>query len=55
MGSDAGAERFLPVHHQTFVLSREPVGEPLERFLEAAGRHPDRVVTRHIGDEAALS
>jgi len=54
MGSDAGAERFLPVHHQTFRLSREPVGEPIERFLEAAGPHPDRVVTRHIGDETLL-
>ena len=54
MGSDAGAEHFLPVHHQTFRLSREPVGEPIERFLNAAGPHPDRVVTRHIGDEARL-
>jgi L-ascorbate metabolism protein UlaG (beta-lactamase superfamily) len=55
MGSDAGAEHFLPVHNQTFRLSREPLGEPLERFLEAAGPHPDRVLTRHIGDEARLS
>jgi L-ascorbate metabolism protein UlaG (beta-lactamase superfamily) len=55
MGSDAGAEHFLPVHNQTFRLSREPIGEPLERFLEAAVPHPDRVLIRHIGDEARLS
>ncbi len=55
MGSDAGAEHFLPVHHQTFKLSREPVGEPIERFLQAAGASPDRVLTRQVGDELHLS
>jgi L-ascorbate metabolism protein UlaG (beta-lactamase superfamily) len=55
MGSDSGAEHFLPVHHRTFKLSREPLGEPIERFLEAAGPHPDRVLARHIGDELRLS
>ena len=55
MGSDAGAEHFLPVHHQTFRLSREPLQEPIERFVQAAGRHPDRVITHRIGDEARLS
>lgn len=52
MGDDAGAERFLPVHHQTFRLSREPVYEPIERFLESAGH--DRVLTQRIGDEVSL-
>jgi len=55
MGSEAGAEHFLPVHHQTLVLSREPVKEPIERFVQAAGPHPDRVLTHSIGDEAHLS
>ena len=55
MGSEAGAEHFLPVHHQTFVLSREPVKEPIERFVQAAGPHADRVLTHSIGDEAHLS
>lgn len=53
MGNDAGAERFLPVHHQTFRLSREPLREPIERFLDAAGE--DRVLTQRIGDRASLS
>ena len=51
MGFDCGAEHLLPVHHQTFRLSREPYFEPVERFLEAAGSHPDRVVTTRIGHE----
>lgn len=52
MGDEAGAERFLPVHHKTFRLGREPINEPIERFLETAG--PDRVITSSIGDEASI-
>jgi len=55
MGNDAGAEYILPVHHRTFHLSREPVGEPLERLLSAAGSRPERVALRGIGDEFHLS
>jgi len=51
MANDAGAEFFLPVHHQTFALSREPYFEPIERVAEAAGRHPDRVAVERIGQE----
>jgi hypothetical protein len=51
MGNDAGAEYFLPVHHQTFQLSREPVREPIERFLSAATSRPERVVATGIGQE----
>jgi L-ascorbate metabolism protein UlaG (beta-lactamase superfamily) len=51
MGADCGAECLLPVHHQTFRLSREPYFEPVERFLEAAGRHAERVITTRIGQE----
>jgi L-ascorbate metabolism protein UlaG (beta-lactamase superfamily) len=39
----------LPVHHSTFRLSREPVGEPLRRFLEAAGAERWRVVGTELG------
>jgi L-ascorbate metabolism protein UlaG (beta-lactamase superfamily) len=45
-----GAEYVLPIHHSTFRLSREPVGEPLERFLAAAGSERWRVVCREIGE-----
>ncbi len=51
MGADCGAEHMLPVHHQTFRLSREPFFEPVERFLEAAANHPDRVVATRIGQQ----
>jgi L-ascorbate metabolism protein UlaG (beta-lactamase superfamily) len=54
MSNEAGAEHLLPVHHRTFKLSREPDSEPIERFLTAAGAHPDRVVTQSIGDQASL-
>ena len=44
-----GAEYVLPVHHSTFRLSREPAGEPVRRFLQAAGREHWRVVLTEIG------
>ncbi len=55
MGNDAGAEQFVPVHHQTFPLGREPRAEPLERLLNAAGRGSDRVAVRGIGQQFQLS
>jgi L-ascorbate metabolism protein UlaG (beta-lactamase superfamily) len=51
MAGDAGAEVFLPVHHQTFALSREPYFEPIERVYQAAGRNPERVAVSRIGQE----
>ncbi|HEX4748566.1 MAG TPA: MBL fold metallo-hydrolase [Bryobacteraceae bacterium] len=51
MANDAGAERVLPVHHQTFALSREPRLEPIERLLDAAGNERERVVLQEIGQE----
>jgi L-ascorbate metabolism protein UlaG (beta-lactamase superfamily) len=44
-----GAEYVLPVHHSTFRLSREPVDEPIRRFLAAAGPERQRVVATEIG------
>jgi L-ascorbate metabolism protein UlaG (beta-lactamase superfamily) len=55
MGNDARGEFFLPVHHQTFRLSREPYYEPIERFVNAAGSNPNRVVVREIGQEFHLA
>lgn len=54
MANDAGAEFVLPVHHQTFQLSREPRLEPVERMLAAAGSSPHRVCVREIGEEFHL-
>jgi L-ascorbate metabolism protein UlaG (beta-lactamase superfamily) len=54
MANDAGAECLLPVHHQTFQLSREPRLEPIERILRAAGSEPQRIVVQEIGQEFHL-
>jgi L-ascorbate metabolism protein UlaG (beta-lactamase superfamily) len=52
MADHAGAARLLPVHHQTFRLSREPFLEPIERFIAAAG---DRTALRAIGESVTLA
>jgi L-ascorbate metabolism protein UlaG (beta-lactamase superfamily) len=54
MANDAGAEFFLPVHHQTFALSSEPYLEPIGRTYAAAGNNPDRVAVERIGQEFTL-
>lgn len=54
MANDAGAEFVLPVHHQTFSLSREAKLEPIERLMNAAGSTPERVCLQAIGEEFHL-
>ncbi len=54
MAAYAGAEFVLPVHHQTFQLSREPKLEPIERALAAVGSATDRICLRSIGQEFHL-
>ena len=55
MANHAGSEFILPVHHQTFQLSREGRLEPLERVLAAAGSAPERVCVQEIGQEFHLN
>ena len=43
------ADHLLPMHHGTFRLGMEPVGEPIERMMAAAGRDEARVVVRQVG------
>ena len=54
MAEDAGSEAFLPVHHQTFSLSREPYLEPIERVYAAAGKNTERVALDGIGREFSI-
>lgn len=54
MANAAGAEHILPIHHQTFALSREPLMEPIARFQTAAGRDQDRIAVSEIGGEFRL-
>ena len=55
MASDAGAERILPVHHQTFPLGHEPRLEPIERLDRVAGRDRGRIVVQRVGQEFRLA
>jgi L-ascorbate metabolism protein UlaG (beta-lactamase superfamily) len=55
MGTEAGAELFLPVHHQTFSLGREPRLEPIERFQDSAARAKVGVVLTEIGQSVSLT
>jgi len=49
MANEARAEVVLPIHHQTFSLGREPLGEPIERLYNAAGAADRRIGWREIG------
>jgi L-ascorbate metabolism protein UlaG (beta-lactamase superfamily) len=55
MSQEARSEFVMPVHNQTFQLSREPLHEPIERLENAAGAKADRIVLREIGQEFHLS
>ena len=50
MAQQAGAEFLLPVHHQTFRLSNEPMNEPIERFQAALQNEPERIALKRIGE-----
>ena len=55
MANAAGAEFVMGVHHQTFELSSEPVGEPLERLRSALTGMDHRLALRAIGEEFNLT
>src|SRR5439155_23631946 len=46
MADAAGAQFIMPVHHQTFRLSFEPLREPIERFKPALSKTPELIVLR---------
>ena len=49
MAGDLGARVVLPIHHATFRLSREPMDEPIARFVAAAGHERDRIALTEVG------
>jgi L-ascorbate metabolism protein UlaG (beta-lactamase superfamily) len=49
MARQMRAAHVLPVHHSTFRLSREPMHEPIDRLLRAAGSERHRVVLTQVG------
>jgi L-ascorbate metabolism protein UlaG (beta-lactamase superfamily) len=54
MADAAGARLLVPVHHRSFRLSREPVGEPLERTERALASERDRLALREIGETVVI-
>jgi L-ascorbate metabolism protein UlaG (beta-lactamase superfamily) len=54
MATAAGARFIMPVHHQTFRLSFEPLREPIERFQTALNKTPQRIALRQIGETFVL-
>ena len=54
MANSAGADHIMPVHHQTFHLSAEPFREPIDRFVMALAREPERIALREIGETFRL-
>jgi len=54
MATAAGAQFIMPVHHQTFRLSFEPLREPIARFQAALRKTPERIALREIGETFVL-
>lgn len=54
MADAAGARLLVPVHHQSFQLSREPVMEPIERVQEALFEERDRLAIREVGQTVVI-
>lgn len=55
MADAAGARFFVPIHHQSFSLSREPLLEPIERTEAALAQEQGRIALRRIGETAVLT
>lgn len=49
-----GASYLIPMHHNTFVLSQEPLQEPMQRLEKAAASRQDAIVIRQQGETFCL-
>jgi L-ascorbate metabolism protein UlaG (beta-lactamase superfamily) len=47
---NSGARALMPMHHSTFILSKEPILEPIHRLMAVAGEQGARVVGREPGE-----
>ncbi|RAL26950.1 MBL fold metallo-hydrolase [Thermoflavimicrobium daqui] len=51
---DTGAKWLVPIHWDTFVLSYEPVLEPMERLIQVAGDQADQIALKKHGQAFVL-
>lgn len=54
MADEAGARYLLPIHHETFKLSAEPLEEPILRFRLALAQQPERLALTQVGETFVL-
>ena len=50
MARAAGARTFVPIHHETFKLSNEPMEEPAMRLRAAFADEPHRLLSVRVGE-----
>ncbi|MCX6953574.1 MAG: MBL fold metallo-hydrolase [Verrucomicrobia bacterium] len=50
MANAAGARYFVPIHHETFKLSAEPMTEPAQRLRAALAAEPERLLAVSVGE-----
>jgi len=50
MANMAGAKYIVPIHHQTFKLSAEPMDEPAARLRAALAGEPERLLAVSVGE-----
>ncbi|HEX2855229.1 MAG TPA: MBL fold metallo-hydrolase [Opitutaceae bacterium] len=50
MANEAGAKYFVPIHHETFKLSHEPMDEPATRVRAAFAHEPERLLAVSVGE-----
>ncbi len=54
MADAARARLFIPIHHQTFRLSSEPILQPIERAEAALAKEKGRLALREVGETVVL-
>ncbi len=50
MANEAGAKFIVPIHHETFKLSHEPMDEPARRLRAALAHEPERLLAVSVGE-----
>jgi L-ascorbate metabolism protein UlaG (beta-lactamase superfamily) len=55
MADRAGAGYIVPIHHETFRLSEEPMREPIERLQRKLAAEPERLALTRVGESFTLA